>query len=232
MSQVLSQGLFLDTGNIAEIKKFMAMGIVRGVTTNPTILVKAGLKSGIEEIKKCTVEIAKLIAPYPLSVEVLSNDLAEMRAQAQEFSKWANNIVIKIPVHGPEGELENMALIHECETKLNVRINVTAMMSAQQGFAAAMAGASYVSLFGGRIQDMGHDACAEVSKLRKMLDQFDLKAKIIVGSTREVFNILQWFEAGAHIVTASTKLIEGMLVHPYTKETVKQFVADGAKLGR
>lgn len=225
-------GIFLDTGNLDEIKKYMAMGIVRGVTTNPSILVKEGLKSGIEEIKKRTVEIAKLIAPFSLSVEVLSNDPAEMRAQALEFSKWAGNIVIKIPIHGPEGELDNLALIHECETKLNIRVNVTAMMSAQQCFVAAMAGATYVSIFGGRVQDMGYDVCPEITRARELIDGFVLKAKIIVGSTREVFNIVQWFDAGAHIVTATPKLVEGMIVHPYSKETVRQFVRDGEKLRR
>lgn len=225
-------GIFLDTGNLDEIKKYMAMGIVRGVTTNPSILVKEGLKSGMEEIKKRSVEIAKIIAPYPLSVEVLNNDPAGMRSQAIEFSKWADNIVIKIPVHGPEGELDNLSLIHECETKLNIRVNVTAMMSAQQCFISAMAGASYVSIFGGRVQDMGYDACREITQLRELIDRFGLDTQIIVGSTREVFNILQWFNAGAHIVTATPKLVEGMIIHAYSKETVRQFVRDGEKLLR
>ncbi|MBU9888309.1 MAG: transaldolase [Candidatus Omnitrophica bacterium] len=225
-------GIFLDTGNVDEIKKYLAMGILRGVTTNPTLLVREGLPAGGEAVRERVVGIAKLIAPLPLSVEVLNNDPAGMRAQAQEFSGWADNINIKIPIHGPEGELDNLALIHECETKLNLRINVTAMMAAQQGLVAAMAGATYVSIFGGRVQDIGYDACEEISKLRNLIDRLGLKAKIIVGSTREVFNIIQWFDAGAHIVTATPKLVEGMIVHPHSKETVRQFVRDGARLSR
>jgi len=135
-----------------------------------------------------------------------------------------------VTVHGPDGELENMEIIHELETRHDIRVNVTAMMSAQQCFLAAMAGATYVSLFGGRVNNMGYNACGEIARLRGVLDRFGLKARIIVGSTREVLNIIEWLEAGAHVVTAVPSLLEGMLVHPYTKETVKMFLADGAKL--
>jgi transaldolase len=105
------------------------------------------------------------------------------------------------------------------------------MMSAQQCLLAAMAGATYVSLFGGRVNNMGYDSRQEVARLRNLLDAFESDAKIIVGSTREVLNIVEWFEAGADIVTALPSLIEGMLVHPYSKETVRMFLEDGKKLG-
>ena len=94
-----------------------------------------------------------------------------------------------------------------------------------------MAGATYVSLFGGRVNNMGYDSRQEVARLRNLLDAFESDARIIVGSTREVLNIVEWFEAGADIVTAVPSLIEGMLVHPYSKETVRMFLEDGKKLG-
>jgi transaldolase len=94
---------------------------------------------------------------------------------------------------------------------------------------AALAGASYVSLFGGRVNNMGYDACTEIGRLRKLLDQFGLKAQIIVGSTREVLNVVEWLEAGAHIVTVAPDLLRGMIVHPYTKETVRQFLRDARR---
>lgn len=222
-------GIFLDTGKIQEIKKYHELGIIRGVTTNPSILVKDGVTGGMEGVKKHILEIARLIDPLPLSVEVTTNDYDLMREQALEFAGWAKNINVKLTVHGPNGELENLKLIHELETKKNIRINVTAMMSAQQCFIAAMAGATYVSIFGGRINNMGYDSRTEVARLRKLLEDFGLKSKIIVGSTREVLNVVEWFEAGAHIVTATPSLIEGMIVHPYTKETVQQFLKDGAQ---
>ena len=205
------------------------MGIIRGVTTNPTILSKEGVKGGMEGVKKRSKEIAEMISPLPLSVEVTTNDMDRMLEQALDFAKWATNINVKITIHGPQGELENLKIIHELETEHDVRINVTAMMSAQQCFLAAMAGATYVSLFGGRVNNMGYNACGEISRLRRLLDSFDLVSQIIVGSTREVLNIVDWLDAGAHIVTVTPHLIKGMLVHPYSKETVQMFLRDGEK---
>ena len=221
--------IFIDTGKIEEIKKYYKMGIIRGVTTNPTILVKDGVTGGMEGVKKRSIEIAKLIDPLPLSVEVTSNDTQKMLDQAIEFSEWADNINVKVTIHGPNGELENLQVIHELEINHDVRINVTAMMSVQQCFLAAMAGATYVSIFGGRVNNMGYDSRVEIKKLRDLLDDFNLNSKIIVGSTREVINVVEWLHAGAHIVTCTPKFIEGMIVHPYSKETVQMFLDDGAK---
>ena len=222
--------IFIDTGKIEEIKKYHDMGIIRGVTTNPTILVKDGITGGMEGVKNCSIDIADLINPLPLSVEVTSNDPHEMLDQAIEFFQWADNINVKITIHGPKGELDNLKVIHELETRHDVRINVTAMMSAQQCFLAAMAGATWVSIFGGRVNNMGYNSCGEIARLRKLLDQFELPAKIIVGSTREILNITEWLEAGAHIVTVSPELLKGMIVHPYSKETVQMFLRDAEKI--
>jgi transaldolase len=230
MNQViLKMAIFLDTGSIAEIEKYLKMGIIRGVTTNPTILLKDGVTGGKEAIKKRSIEIAHLIDPYPLSVEVTTNNYDLMIQQAREYATWAKNINVKITIHGPEGELENLAAINEISQKYNIPVNATAMMSAQQCLLAAMAGATYVSLFGGRVNNMGYNSCEEIRKLRKVLDSQGLKAKIILGSTREVLNIIEWLEAGADIVTVTPDLIKGMIVHPYSKETVQMFLRDAAK---
>jgi transaldolase len=221
--------IFIDSSVISEIEKYHKMGIIRGVTTNPTIMFKDGVRGGMAGIKARSIEIAKLVSPYPVSVEVMTNDREEMIKQAQEFSKWAENINVKITIHGPNGELENLEVVHELEKKYDVRINVTAMMSAQQCFLAALAGATFISIFGGRVNNMGYNVCSELRKLRKVLDDFKLGAKIIVGSTREVLNIIEWLEAGAHIVTATPNLLEGMIVHPYSKETVQMFLRDAAR---
>jgi len=189
-------------------------------------MVQDGITGGFEGVKKQSIKIANLIHPYPLSVEVTNNDPKDMIRQSIEFSKWADNINVKITIHGPNGELDNLQVIHELEAKHNVRINATAMMSAQQCFLAAMAGATYVSIFGGRVNNMGYDARSEITRLRDLLDDFELPAKIIVGSTREVVNIIEWLEAGAHIVTVIPKFIDGMIVHPYSKETVQMFLKD------
>ncbi len=221
--------IFLDSGNLHEIETYHRMGIIRGVTTNPTILLKDGVTGGMQGMETRSKEIARCIAPLPLSVEVTSNDPAVVLRQAQTFAGWADNVNVKVTIHGPEGELENVEIIHELETVHDIRVNVTAMMSAQQCFLAALAGATYVSIFGGRVNNMGYNACGEIAKLRKVLDQFSLKSQIIVGSTREVLNVIEWLEAGAHIVTVAPDLLKGMLVHPYSKETVQMFLRDAAK---
>ncbi len=223
--------ILLDSGDIGEIRRFMRMGIIRGVTTNPTILRREGLRGGLEELKARQVEISEIIKPYPLSVEVTSNDPEVMLSQAREFSSWADNINVKIPVHGPEGELVNLEVVHQLEAEEGVAVNVTAMMSAQQGLLAALAGASYVSLFGGRISDMGHDAGGEISRLRGLIDELELKAKIIAGSTREVANVADWLEAGAHFVTVTPALLAKMPLHPFSKETVRMFLKDAEESG-
>lgn len=225
-------GIFLDTGDPEEIRKYHALGVIRGVTTNPSILVKEGVRGGWETVEKRCRQIASLVDPLPVSVEVTTNEPDAMLEQAEAFASWSGNINVKIPIHGPEGGSENLRLVRLLESRHNIRVNVTAMMSAQQCLLAAFAGATYVSLFGGRVNNMGYDSRQEIRRLRGLLDAFGSKAKIIVGSTREVLNIIEWFEAGADIVTAVPSLVEGMLVHPYSKETVRMFLQDGERLLR
>lgn len=221
--------IYLDSGKLSEIEKYHTMGIIRGVTTNPTILLKDGVTGGAEGIRERALKIAEMIHPYPLSVEVTTNDMERMFEQANEIAGWAENINVKITIHGPNGELDNLEVVNLLENDYNVRVNVTAMMSAQQCLLAAMAGATYVSLFGGRVNNMGYNTCEEIKKLRAVLEDFELKAKIIIGSTREVLNVIEWLEAGAHIVTVPPNLLEGMIVHPYSKETVQMFLDDARK---
>jgi transaldolase len=224
--------IFVDSSDLDEIRKYHRMGVLRGVTTNPTILFKDGIKKGLAGVEKRAKEIAGLINPLPLSMEVTTNDPDEMLAEARQMASWAKNINVKITVHGPNGELENIEVIHQLEKLHDIRVNVTAMMSAQQCFMAALAGATYVSIFAGRVNDMGYNAVGQIRLLRGLLDAHGLKSKIIAGSTREALNIIEWLEAGAHIVTATPSLISKLLVHPYSKETVQQFLADAAKVKR
>lgn len=221
--------IFLDTSKIEEVEKYHRMGIIRGVTTNPTIMLKDGV-GGMAGIEARSKQIAQLIAPLPLSVEVTVTERAKVIEQAKMFAGWAENINVKVTIHGPQGELENLEIIHDLETKHNIRVNVTAMMSAQQCFLAALAGATFVSIFGGRVNNMGYNVCDEITKLRHVLDSFSLQSQIIVGSTREVLNVIEWLEAGAHIVTTVPDILAGMIVHPFSKETVQMFLRDAAKV--
>lgn len=218
--------IFLDTSKIEEIKRFHRMGLIRGVTTNPTILYKEGVK----DIDRTIIEIAELIQPYPLSIEVTRTERMPVIDQACHFFCLNNNNVVKITIHGPNGELENLELINYIENVVDIRVNVTAMMNAQQCLLAAYAGATYISIFGGRVNNMGYNVCKEIEKLRTILDREKLKSQIIVGSVREPLNVIEWLEAGAHIVTVTPSILESMIVHPYTKETVQMFLKDAEKL--
>jgi len=222
--------IFLDSSRIEDVRKFHAMGIIRGVTTNPSILLKNGFRGKLENIRTHLTSISDIIQPLPLSIGVTTNEQEEMSEQAKEISSWGKNVNVKIPIHGPKGEVENLEVVHRLETKENVRVNVTAMMNAQQCLLAALAGATYVSLLGGRINNMGYDTIEEIKKIRKLLDDFNLKTKIIIGSVREILNVGDWLNAGAHIVTVEPKFIEGLIIHPYSKETVQMFLDDAKKM--
>ncbi len=217
--------IFLDSGNIDDVLKYMDIGIIRGVTSNPTILKRDGVSSS--KIKDRMISIADLIAPYPLSVEVTSNEESVMLAQARDIASWANNINIKIPIHGPNGE-SNLGVVKQLSSE-GIDINVTAMMNAQQCLLAAMAGAKYVSLFGGRVNDMGYNCIKEVRKIRCLIDKFNLESKIIMGSVREPLNVVEWLASGADIVTVPPNILGKMIVHPYTASTVKQFLTDSGE---
>ncbi len=223
------KGIFIDTSITSEISKYHQMGFIRGVTTNPTIMAKDGLKGGYEEIKNRTKEISDLVMPYPVSVELLTNEVSQMFDQAKDLAQINKNIVIKVTIHGPNGELDNLKLIKELEEN-KIPVNATAMMNSQQSLIAAMSGASYVSIFCGRVNNMGYDSREEVKKTRILLDKFNLKANIIACSLREVINVTDWFISGADIVTIPPEFFESLIIHPYSKETIKMFLSDSFKL--
>ena len=220
--------LFLDTSDFKIIEKYLNYGVINGVTTNPSILLKDNKVDIdiIEYLKK----ISKLIAPFNLSLEVTTNDYHEMIEQAKKYKSIGENISVKITIHGPLKEIYNLEVVNKLENEMDIRVNVTAMMNAQQCILAAYAGATYVSIFGGRVNDIGLDSIKEIQKIRKIIDLEKLKAQIIVGSVRETSNVIDWLSAGAHIVTVPPIFIEKMIIHPHTTDTVKQFMEDGSKL--
>ena len=153
-----------------------------------------------------------------------------MLVQALEFSRIASNTVIKIPIQGPKDELENLKVVNILEIGHGIKVNVTACMSAQQCLMAALAGTSYVSLFGGRVNDLGHSAVEEIKKIRQLFDKLDKPPKLIIGSTREGFNVVEWLLAGADIVTVTPNLMKRLIIHPHSKITVQQFLEDAKYL--
>jgi transaldolase len=215
--------IFIDSANLKEIDKWLNYGIADGVTTNPSIM----FKDGVADIKKRSIEIAKLINPRPLSVEVTTNDLNEMVKQAKTFAGWASNIAIKIPVVNEEGQ-PCLGVIKEL-SKAKIRVNATALLSLSQVTLVTKAGATYASIFAGRVGDEGGDASKVIQCARTWLDDWKYKTEIIVGSIRSVGDVQSAIIAGAHIITIPPQFIGKMCDHKYSRETVRQFIEDAKK---
>jgi transaldolase len=215
--------IFIDSASISEIKRWLGMGIIDGVTTNPSIM----LNDGIYDSEAGAKDIAALVAPRPLSVEVTTNDLDEMLAQGQRFASWAPNIAIKIPQITQDG-VPCYGVINRLETE-GIKVNATVALSLGQVILAAKAGATYISIFTGRLSDEGGDAPEVIRKSAEWLERWHYKSRIIVGSIRSVGDILNAAIAGAHIITIPPQFLSRMADHKYTRETVRQFVDDAQK---
>jgi len=215
--------IFIDSASISEIEKWLDMGVIDGVTTNPTIM----LKDGVYDMERGAREIAALVNPLPVCVEVTTNDLDEMIAQARRFASWASNIVTKIPQITEDG-VPCYGVIKQLETD-GIKVNGTAAMSLGQVILAAKAGATYVSIFGGRVADEGGNAPEVIRMAVDWLEHWDYKSKIITGSIRSVGDVLNAVTAGTHIVTIPPQFLYKMADHKYTRETVRQFLDDAEK---
>jgi len=215
--------IFLDSANFREIEYWLRQGVIDGVTTNPSIL----LKDGVYDIEEGTRRLCALLGNRPVSVEVTSNDLAEMLEQARLFARWAPNVVVKIPVVN-EGGRSCLGVIHTLSQE-GIPINTTAILSFNQAVLAAKAGAAYVSIFAGRVSDEGHDPATIIRQVRQWLDQWGYPAKVLVGSIRAVMDVQTAAVAGAHIVTIPPQFLPKMVDHKYSRETVRQFNEDAEK---
>ena len=206
--------IFLDTANIDEIKEATALGIVAGITTNPSLMAKEG--RNLAEVIK---EIAD-INPGPVSAEVLSLTAVEMVEEARALAQIADNVVIKIPITA-EGLKATVAL-----SALGVKTNVTLIFSANQALLAARAGATFVSPFVGRLDDIDFDGIALVAQIAKMFSLHDLSSEIIAASIRHPLHVSQAALAGAHIATIPYKVLMDMSKHPLTQLGIERFLAD------
>jgi transaldolase len=215
--------IFIDSANPKEIEKWVRYGIADGVTTNPTIM----LKDGITDMKKGAKEIAALLNGKPVSVEVITDNPEEMLSQAREFSSWAKNIVIKIPIINQFGE-PCLEVINTLENE-GIRVNATGGLSFGQMALSTKAGATYSSIFAGRVADEGSDPWELVSMSVEWLEFWGYKTKIIVGSIRNVIDIQNAAVAGAHIVTVPPQFLTKWVDHKYSRETIKQFMDDAKK---
>ena len=209
--------LFLDTANLAQIKKLNQMGVVDGVTTNPTLVAK---EAG--EFEEIVAAICKEVKG-DVSAEVVSTDFDGMVAEAKRLSTIAPNVVVKIPII-PEGLRATRAV-----SQKGIRVNMTLVFSANQGLLAAKAGASFISPFIGRLDDIGQRGMEVVEDLVKIRDNYKLKAEVLVGSIRHPQHVLEAAKVGADIATMPPEVMEKMMQHPLTDAGLKRFLDDWEK---
>lgn len=215
--------IFVDSANITEIEKWLKMGILDGVTTNPSIM----FNDGVYDVEKGAKEITALVNPRPVSVEVTTNDLDEMIVQAREFASWASNAVIKIPQETEDG-IPCYGVMRQLESE-GIKVNATIALSLGQVILAAKTGATYISIFAGRLGDEGGDAAQVIGNSVEWLEHWEYKSRIIVGSIRSVGDVLQAAMAGAHIITIPPQFLSKMADHQYSRQTAGQFVSDAKK---
>lgn len=206
--------LFIDTANVEEIKKANDMGVICGVTTNPSLIAKEGRV--FEEVVK---EITGIV-DGPISAEVISLDSEGMIKEAVELSKIHKNIVIKIPM--TEEGLKAVKVL----SRENIRTNVTLIFSAGQALLAARAGASYVSPFIGRLDDISTDGMELISEIVDIFNYHGIKTEIIAASVRHPMHVTQAARIGCHIATVPYKVIMQMTKHPLTDKGIEQFLKD------
>jgi transaldolase len=215
--------VFVDSADQKQIGYWLEEGVVDGVTTNPSIM----FKDGATDLEECARRLASMLGEKPLSVEVTSNDRKVMIEQARTFATWARNIVVKIPIVNEHGE-SCLGVMHRLSQE-GIGVNATAILSFNQAMLAAKAGATYVSIFAGRVADEGNDPAVTIRNTRAWLDDWEISSHIIVGSIRTVMDIQNAALAGAHIITIPPQFLPKMVDHRYTRETVRQFVEDAEK---
>jgi transaldolase len=215
--------VFVDSADQKQIGYWLEEGVVDGVTTNPSIM----FKDGATDLEDCARRLASMLGEKPLSVEVTSNDRKVMIEQARTFATWARNIVVKIPIVNEHGE-SCLGVMHRLSQE-GIGVNATAILSFNQAMLAAKAGATYVSIFAGRVADEGNDPAVTIRNTRRWLDDWQISSHIIVGSIRTVMDIQNAALAGAHIITIPPQFLPKMVDHRYTRETVRQFVQDAEK---
>lgn len=212
--------IFIDSADVDEIQKWLKMGVGDGVTTNPSIM----LKDGVYDMQGGVKFIAALINPRPISVEVTTNSLDGMIEQARQFASWAPNTVVKIPQETQDG-YPCYGVMRQLESE-KIKVNATVALSLGQVILAAKSGASYISIFAGRVGDEGGNPTEVIKQSVEWLERWHYRSRIIVGSIRSVADILQAATAGAHIITIPPQFLSKMADHKYTRDTVRQFVSD------
>ncbi|MGM0650062.1 MAG: fructose-6-phosphate aldolase [Bacteroidota bacterium] len=215
---------FIDTANLDQIKEAQALGVLDGVTTNPSLMAKEGI-SGQENINKHYQDICDIV-DGDVSAEVISTDFDGMVAEAEALIQLHEQIVVKIPMIK-----EGIKAIKYLNKK-NIRTNCTLVFSAGQALLAAKAGATYVSPFIGRLDDTSTDGIDLIHQIVDIYSYYGFETQVLAASIRHTMHIIQCMEAGADVATCPLKAILGLLNHPLTDNGLEKFLADYNKLNK
>lgn len=209
--------LFIDTANIDEIREVNSWGVLSGVTTNPSLIAREG-----RDFKEVIKEICEIV-DGPISAEVVSMDAEGMVKEAREYAAWHPNVIIKVPMTIEGLKATNIL------SKDGIKTNLTLIFSPTQALLCARAGASYVSPFLGRLDDISHEGMALVRDIAEIFDIHGIETEIIAASIRHPLHVVEAAKAGAHIATIPYKTLVQMTKHPLTDAGIERFLADWEK---
>jgi transaldolase len=212
--------LFVDTANLNEIREAATWGVISGVTTNPTLLAK----DNHGDVRKIIQEICRLVPHGPISVEVISEDAQGMIKEGLEFTRWAENVAVKVPM-----TREGMKAVRYFSEQ-GIETNVTLVFSTNQALLAAAAGATYISSFVGRLDDIGYDGMTTIRDIVDLMTTHALSSQVLAASIRHPLHVTQAAQSGADIATIPFKVLQQMYNHPLTEKGVEAFKADWDKL--
>jgi transaldolase len=211
---------FVDTADVKEIRELNDLGLLDGVTTNPSLILKSG--GNIAEVTK---EICSIV-DGPVSAEVVATEYSEMMREAKTLAKIADNVCIKVPL-----TLDGLKACKAIRSD-GRQVNVTLCFSANQALLAAKAGASFISPFVGRLDDTGADGMELIAEIKQIYDNYDFPTEILTASVRTVNHVKQAALIGAHVITAPPATLRALVKHPLTDKGLEQFLADWAKTGQ
>lgn len=212
--------IFVDTGDLEEVKQAADYGILDGVTTNPSLIAKTG-----KGFKETVLHICDLVPGGEISAEVVSTNYEDMLKEALEVSSWHPQIVVKVPMIEP-----GVKLLKEL-TGRGIKTNCTLVFSPSQALLAAKAGATFISNFVGRVDDISGNGMEAVAETVRMVENYGYKSQVLVASVRHPLHVVEAMTIGAHICTMPFKIIQEMFKHPLTDIGLKRFLDDWNKAG-
>lgn len=212
--------LFVDTGDVEEVRQAAEWGILDGVTTNPTLIAKSG-----KGFRETVLKICELVPNGDISAEVVATDYDNMLKEALEISSWHPQIVVKVPLIEP-----GIRLVSTLADK-GIKTNVTLVFSVSQALMAAKAGATYISNFVGRVDDLSDDGMVAVQHTVQMIHEYGFESEVLVASVRHPLHVVQAIQAGAHVSTMPMKIMQMLFKHPLTDSGLKRFLDDWNQAG-